>query len=246
MLQFIPIASSSAGCSYLLTHDKDRSLLIDCGAPIAAVQAATGFQLTQLAGCLLSHAHGDHCKHAMALAKYGVNLFATADTFAQMGVTGHHRTRTIRESDQFKVGPWKVTPFPVVHDCPGTLGFVVEGSGGALLYLTDTAYSKLVFKGLTHIAVEANWDEEILRQNADAGLIDNHRTTRTASNHMSIQRAVKMLEATDLSTVQEIWLLHLSDQNSNAEAFKDLVQRKFGIPTYVAQRSNVEFAGGRS
>jgi hypothetical protein len=42
------------------------------------------------------------------------------------------------------------------------------------------------------------------------------------------------LKANDLSKVQEIWLLHLSEQNSCEKRFKEEVQKITGKPTYIA------------
>jgi len=43
----------------------------------------------------------------------------------------------------------------------------------------------------------------------------------------------KFLQANDLSRVQEIWLLHLSDGNSNSERFKREVKEISGKPVYI-------------
>ena len=50
---------------------------------------------------------------------------------------------------------------------------------------------------------------------------------------MSIDTAIKTLEAFDLSTVQQIYLLHLSNDNSNAEVFKERVQATTGKEVYI-------------
>jgi phosphoribosyl 1,2-cyclic phosphodiesterase len=52
--------------------------------------------------------------------------------------------------------------------------------------------------------------------------------------HMSIEQTREMLLSNDLSKVREIWLIHLSDSNSDAEAFRDDIQAATGKPVYVA------------
>lgn len=52
---------------------------------------------------------------------------------------------------------------------------------------------------------------------------------------MSLETAKEFLRANDLSRVQEIWLLHLSDDNSDAERFKREIQGLTDKPVYVAQ-----------
>lgn len=129
-----------------------------------------------------------------------------------------------------------MTPFDAVHDMP-TFGFVIDGPiDGRLLYLTDTAYSKYKFDGLTHIAVECNYSRDLLKTNTMRGDIHRERYKRTMRNHMSVERLIEMLRANDLSQVQEIHLLHLSDANSDEAEFADAVRRATGKPVYVAQK----------
>ena len=50
---------------------------------------------------------------------------------------------------------------------------------------------------------------------------------------MSIDTVEEFLEANDLSKLQQVYLLHLSDNNSNANKFKDRIQKKTGAEVYV-------------
>ena len=233
-MEFRPIASSSAGCAYLLSG-KAGSLLVDCGAPIKAIQQATGFKVSSLSGCLVSHAHGDHCKSVAPLAKLGVDIYASKETWRALNAVGH-RFNVMGEKVPQYIDGWKVMGFPVVHDCPGTFGFLIDDGEDRLLYLTDTAYSPYRFDGVTIMAVEANFDGDEIRDNKRSGVIDKARYRRTLTTHMSIDRLVDMLKANDLTKVREIHLLHLSDTNSNELEFKDKVQRATGVPVFVAAK----------
>ncbi len=44
-----------------------------------------------------------------------------------------------------------------------------------------------------------------------------------------------MLQANDLSRVEEIHLLHLSDAHADEVEFRNAVEKAVGRPTYVAQ-----------
>ena len=59
------------------------------------------------------------------------------------------------------------------------------------------------------------------------------RKKRLYSSHMSLENALRMLKANDLSKVRELHLLHLSNDNSNGDMFKDRIERATGIPTYL-------------
>ena len=52
------------------------------------------------------------------------------------------------------------------------------------------------------------------------GTIDINRVARTMKSHMSLENLIEFLKANDLSRVQEIHLLHLSDNNSSIPIIK--------------------------
>jgi phosphoribosyl 1,2-cyclic phosphodiesterase len=244
-VEFRPLASSSSGCCYLVSGGGARApLLIECGIRFELIQRALDFKVTGLAGCLLSHCHGDHSRSAREVMRAGIDVYAHPETWRALPSLNDcgHRRKDGSERSEFSVGDWRVLPFECVHDVVGTLGFVIGSpDGGRLLYLTDTAYSKYRFDGLTIIAAEANWSEEIIRAGTASGAIHPDRFRRTVRTHMSLEKLIAMLKANDLSKVEEIWLLHLSDQNADEEAFRCAVIRAVGIPTFVAQMEAYRF-----
>lgn len=238
-LEFRVLASSSAGCCYLLTSCGAKPLLIEAGLRLGEIQRAINFSLSKLAGCIITHSHVDHARSASALLKRAVTVYASQETLSVMQIASHHRAKAIVANETVEIDEWRVLPFEAVHDVP-TFGFVIDGPrGGRLLYLTDTAYSKYKFEGLTHIAAECNYSRELLRQNTLYGGIHAERYKRTLQNHMSVERLIELLRANDLSLVREIHLLHLSDKNSNETEFADAVRRATGKPVYVASKSGV-------
>lgn len=235
-MEFQPLASSSAGCCYVLRSGDLRPLLLDCGLRGSVLEAATGFTLSRFAGCLLSHAHGDHAAGINHVQRRAVDVYASQQTFAALKNAVAHRSKVVAAGDQLAVAGWQVKAFEVVHDQPGTLGFVIDDQlGHRALYLTDSAYSPYRFAGLTHIFIECNWSEELMRGNHLSGAVHSSRFKRTVRTHMSLERLIEMLKANDLSKAQEIHLLHLSNENSDEEAFVRAVSRETGIPTYAAQ-----------
>jgi phosphoribosyl 1,2-cyclic phosphodiesterase len=241
LICFQPIASSSDGNAYLVKAPGASPLLIDAGVRFRQIQEALSFQAGGLAGCLISHGHSDHCAAVKDLLCAGVEVYASegawnANLMAKHA--GHHRAHVVRPHDVFYCdGTWRVLPFECRHDAEGTLGFLIDGHGCRLLYLTDTQFSDYTFPGVTHFCVEANWGEEQMRQSSRDGRIHAERFKRTAKNHLSIERVERLLKANDLSQLQETWLLHLSDQNSDAEEFKRRIQAITGKPVYIAAKT---------
>jgi phosphoribosyl 1,2-cyclic phosphodiesterase len=245
VIQFTPLASSSAGCAYLLTAEHHKPLLIECGLSYAILQKRLweqGVDVTDLAGCLISHSHGDHAKATAKIMAAGVDCYASRECWQTLGLAGH-RAKDVGNTLYRGIEGWMLYPFRVVHDEPGTLGFMVvdnhgfKSEGDHLLYLTDSAYCPYRFEGLTHVCVEANYDSEILKGNVMAGRLEPSVGARTIGSHASIGTVVDMLKANDLSKVREIHLLHLSDANSDAAAFKQAVQEACGVPCYVAGKN---------
>jgi phosphoribosyl 1,2-cyclic phosphodiesterase len=248
-IEFRPLASSSAGCAYVLSGGgANAPLLLDAGVRFDMIQQALDFKVSRAAGCLLSHGHGDHCKSVPNLLASAVDVFASEETWQSQFLKTHewsHSAQRVKAREQVKVGDWDVLPFDAVHDQPGTYGFLAGApSGEKLLYLTATAYSLFNFQAVTIWAVECNWSEQIFNANAAAGAIHPGRRNRTVRTHMSLERLVAMLKANDLSKTEAIYLLHLSDQNADEDLFKRTVQRATGVPTSVAAKSATPLTGG--
>jgi len=234
MLEFTPHFSGSSGNFYVIS-DGGYSLAIECGVRFADIQRATGYTVTQLDGCCISHAHGDHSRSVKDMVKSGVDCYASDQTWMDLQFSSHRTHSLIAKQSVTIKDRWVVTPFDLVHDAPGCFGFLIDGpSGGRLCYVSDTCYSPYRFENVTIFAIEANHDEDIIRANADEGVIDAARFARTSRTHMSIQRAELFLDACDLSKVKHIFLLHLSSENSDAAAFETRIKRRYGVPTTVA------------
>jgi phosphoribosyl 1,2-cyclic phosphodiesterase len=226
------VASGSSGNCYRIS-DGSTPLLLEAGLPFAEIRRALNFRVSELAGCLVSHDHGDHAKAAKDVLKAGVDVYASQGTIEALGLAGH-RLHPIRAKEQFSIGPWSVLPFETVHDAVEPLGFQLTCGRERLVYITDSAYCRYVFRGMTHLMLEINYDLTILKENVKAGLVDREVKRRVLHSHMSLDTAKAFLRANDLSRVQAIWLLHLSDGNSDAEMFKRTVAQITGKPVYVA------------
>jgi phosphoribosyl 1,2-cyclic phosphodiesterase len=232
MIEIKCLASGSSGNAYYV--DGESPLLLECGIPWKQIQQGLNFQTSSLVGCLVSHSHGDHAKSVKDVTKAGIDCYMSPETAEAIGISSH-RIKTVRALEQFKVGTWTILPFDVVHDTPGSLGFLMASkSGGKVLYLTDTAYCRYRFSGLTHILIEANYSLDILRENVTNGTVPVELKNRLLRTHFSLENVKGFLRANDLSKVREIHLLHLSDGNSDAARFKREIQQLTGKPVYIA------------
>ena len=214
------IASGSKGNCYHVT-DGDTPLLLECGIRFKDIQEALSFRTSELAGCLVSHEHKDHCLAAHDLSKRGVDVLMSAGTIKSLFTKDnlHFRTHTIRANEQFRLGSWIILPFEAIHDAAEPLCFLLysDRTKEKLLFATDTAYIKYRFNGLTHIMIECNHDMEVMRDNVSSGKIHYGHKRRVMHNHMSLSTVLNFLRTNDLSALKEIYLLHMSDDNSNMQ-----------------------------
>src|SRR5690625_2345802 len=233
MIDIKTLASGSKGNAYLVT-DGHTPLLLECGISYRDIQIATNFQTSNIAGCLVSHEHKDHSKGVKDVLRAGIDVYASQGTIEQEGIK-HHRLKPIKAKKQFQIGTWTILPFDVQHDAKEPLGFLLQSTnGGKLLFATDTYYVRYKFRGLTHIMVECNYSIDILEENIASGRVHKAMKRRLLKSHFSLENVKEFLRANDLSKVQEIHLMHLSDSNSDERRFKNEIQALTGKPVYVS------------
>jgi phosphoribosyl 1,2-cyclic phosphodiesterase len=164
--------------------------------------------------------------------KYGTDVYTGADTAKACNLSGH-RLNVIEPFVNVKIGAFEILPFDVQHDVPN-LGFMItDSSGERLLYATDTYYLKYVFPALTYVMIECNFDGETLGKNVSSGGVHPELAKRLYKSHMSLETLVLTLGAWDLSKLRQVYLLHLSDGNSDERRMKHAVQALTGAEVYV-------------
>lgn len=228
--------SNSQGNAYILQSTKGEALLIECGVRIDLIMQAMKFKLKDVAGCIITHSHGDHCKSVTDVIYRGIQVYASAGELKAMGVDDHHNAHPLLIGSIRRVGSFLVKPFRVIHDTPEPVGYLVKHDEcGLVLFLTDTVYSPFTFSGLNNIIVEANYCEDIIEAKLQEHGKKFYRD-RVIQSHMSIQNCKDLLKANDLTKVNNIVLIHLSDGNSSEPSFKKQVQELTGKNVHVANK----------
>lgn len=222
------LASGSTGNGYVVS-DGVSSLLIECGISIKAIKQKLNFDLSGIQGCLVSHLHQDHCKAWKDIAKLGIDLYMSKGTADGIGAEGH-RINIVKAKEQFKNGTFTILAFDTQHDVPEPLGYLIYSTvtGEKLLFITDSFYCKYIFKCLTHIMLECNYSPDILQKNIENGSVNEAMKSRLLESHFSLPNVKKFLKANDLSKVEEIYLIHLSNGNSDEARFKKEIQELTG------------------
>lgn len=228
------IGTGSKGNAYILSNEHE-ALLIECGVNIKAIKQALNFDLSTVAGCIVTHEHLDHAKSILEVMKLGINVYGTAGTLKCRNAAALPRAKTIQSKQEFKVGNFKILPFDVKHDAAEPVGFLIEHPDcGRTLFLTDTYYCAYTFPGLHNIIIEANYSKEIIDKKFGAESGMEFLRNRILKSHFSLANCKDMLSANDLSFVNNIVLIHLSDTNSDEVHFQHEVESLTGKNVIVA------------
>nr|DAF28248.1 MAG TPA: YycJ-like MBL-fold protein [Caudoviricetes sp.] len=227
-LRFIPLASSSHGNAYLLDDGK-TCLLIECGVSYKKLQRLTGFGVSGIIGCLISHEHHDHAGCYEQLIKSGIPVYASRGTAEALECD---LFEILEDRERVTIGSLEVLPFPTFHDAAEPMGFLVrsQSDGEKLVFATDTVNLGYQFPEVNIAAIECNYDENILSRAERMPEKVRHRIT---NSHMSVVRACLWLERLDKSRLKEVYLMHLSDACSDERNFHRMAQCAVGSSVRV-------------
>ena len=219
-MRFESLASSSSGNAYIVS-DQDTRILLECGVSHSKLQKLSGFKLSEFQACLVSHEHKDHAKSVADLISRGMEVYMSQGTAEALETDG---VKLIENMEQFNVGSLDIVPFTTFHDAAEPLGFLVKSrvDGDVLAFATDTVNLRYKFPGLNILAIEANYDKQILER---CERIPEKVRYRITNAHMEIDTLCDYLRSLDLSQCREIHLLHLSDATSHEGHFINKVAR---------------------
>lgn len=235
------ISSSSAGNAYALDSGKEI-LLLEAGIKMADVKKAIDYRLKDVVGCIISHTHGDHAKYATEYAKFGVKIYCNQDV-ADKRQFPYGTSSVVRDGITVKIGSFRVVPFDVAHDVP-CFGYLIKHSEmGVLMFVTDTYKVPMNITGIDHYLIEANYSDELLKQNVWNGKINKAQADRIMLSHMSVEYTIKYLRDCSVcgcaTTTKTITLCHLSERNSDPAMFKSAVESALGVPCNIARKGLV-------
>lgn len=225
------LGSSSLGNCYLL-QSSDKILIIEAGIRFREIERAIDWQVNRIAGCLVSHEHGDHAKYVHNFSQRGIRVLSTK---AVINKALNNKDR-LYHFQTYKLQGFTIIPFLLSHDVECFGFYIHHPEMGFLLFVTDTGKLSYKFAEIDHLLIEANYSDEILQQNVIKHDISNSQVTRLANTHLSIDKAVKWIKQANPKPLQTIVLLHLSNGNSNAEQFRQIMYEQTGLSAYVAEK----------
>jgi len=228
MIDIKILATGSKGNCYVI-EDGGKRIMIDPGISIKEIRKKCNFNLSGLDMCLVSHEHKDHCKAVKDIMRIGVPLALSAGTLKHFSPNGSLYI-ILQDGVVWERCGWRILPFAVEHDAEEPLGFLIESpSGRKICYATDTYFIRYQFKSVTHWMIEANYSEALLQANES---LPEDTKSRIRTSHFEINNLMAFFKAQDLSATEKIYLIHLSDDNSNEQEFVKAIQKVTGKPVY--------------
>lgn len=235
-MELIVIGSSSKGNGYVLNGTQE-ALCIEAGTKLIEAKKALNFDLRKVRGCIVTHEHNDHSRYAKDYAECGIHVLALAQVLDAKGITRNATAITL--GNAYRLGGFVVTPFALQHDVP-CVGWVVQHAEcGKVVFITDTYACQYRFKGVNNYLLECNYSDEILEANVAAGRVQPAMRDRLLTSHLELSNCIRYLQTSDLSQVQKVVLIHLSDGNSNETQFVQQVREATGKRVYAANAGMV-------
>lgn len=186
----------------------------------------------QVQGVVLTHEHSDHAKYLeQTIKRAGAKVISARGTLEALGVP-LYKAQVVTNGETVKVGDWEVFAFDVEHDAIEPLGYIIKSpSNKVILFATDTYFIRYRFSKVNIALVECNYDLERLER-----LEQGYQFDRILKSHFALDNVVKFFVANKSwpGELAEVHLLHLSDRNSDAEYFREVITKVTGVPVYIA------------
>ena len=239
------LASSSSGNCYILEFNINGMptyLMVECGIPLSDIyRKMNNYQLdiSKICGCLITHAHQDHCCAARNLSNRGITIFASKETLEKIHCNG---VELISKATK-------------ITDIEGAVGFIIKTPSETVIFINDHKRWNANLKAFkpNYVFIECNYDHKTvyaqmhdLENKLKSNLFTEteklkfqqsmNQHTRNLNSHCSLLGTLKGLTKMDLSRCKAIFLMHLSDRYANEYKMKNEVERATKIQTYVCGR----------
>lgn len=234
MIDIKIIGSGSSGNCYL-ANINGTQLLLECGLPFKTIQKALNFKLSKIEACLVTHEHIDHSKAVKDLLKNSIDVYATKGTFDALNVKSHRAISFLKDKEDtycYKFfNRFCVLPFQAIHDAQEPVSFYIQDvhTKESLLFVTDTAYMPYKIPNVDILMVECNYVKNVINTNLKNESLNLILRNRIVKNHMSLETLLNALKQANLSNLKKIYVLHLSDTNSQEKVILEAIQKQTGV-----------------
>ncbi len=221
------LGSNSKGNCYLLISSSGQTLVLDAGVGITEVKDALSYKIDEIVGVLCTHIHKDHSLSIKDFARYAIPIYScndVADKFDGVAV--------LELEQPYAIGEFIVTAFQAYHNVECYSYLIEHNDMGRLFFATDTNKVPYKFRELNHILIEANYSLDVKIDNA----MDNHWSRSASENHLSLDRAIDFVGINKTVSLQNVLLIHLSEDNADPKLFRERFLEEFGLRVQIAKK----------
>lgn len=219
MLRFASLGSGSKGNGTLIESGKTR-ILLDCGFTLGETERRLhrlGCPPQSLTAILVTHEHGDHAAGVGRLSRrYNIPVWLTVGTCHAMRDVKFAQTHYVNVHQVLEIQDLQITPFPVPHDAREPCQFVFGNGNHKLGILTDVgSHTPLILQMLQRLdalMLECNYDAVMLANGAYPPSLKARVAGRYG--HLDNKQSTHLLEQLDLSQLQHLVGMHLSENNN--------------------------------
>lgn len=219
MLRFASLGSGSKGNGTLIESGKTR-ILLDCGFTLGETERRLhrlGCPPQSLTAILVTHEHGDHAAGVGRLSRrYDIPVWLTVGTCHAMRDVKFAQTHYVNVHQVLEIQDLQITPFPVPHDAREPCQFVFGNGNHKLGVLTDVgSHTPLILQMLQRLdalMLECNYDAVMLANGAYPPSLKARVAGRYG--HLDNKQSTHLLEQLDLSQLQHLVGMHLSENNN--------------------------------
>jgi phosphoribosyl 1,2-cyclic phosphodiesterase len=225
-------SGSGGNCTFI---GSDRvAILVDAGLSAREITrrlGSIGVSADDITAVCVTHAHGDHTAGLRVLQKKtGADLWMSSGTRRvlsnRLGGAGSTWQR-VRPGVPFTIGDLRIEAFPVPHDAPGTVGFVVRTGGESVGLMTDagqpTALAEAKLRRCRAVVLEANHDVQMLLDSARPMALKER--ILGSGGHLSNDQAASVAVRLARGKVERLFLAHLSSACNDPDVARQVVRR---------------------
>lgn len=215
-MRFALLASGSKGNCCIIKADQTE-LIIDCGTTKRYLNACfdrLSYQYENSDALLITHTHKDHVSQ--------LKMFQTLPVFSCAKLE-RSDANYVKAYDRLRIKNLDITILPMSHDCEGTIGFVLEGAFGKMVYITDTGYIRKdvmpYIVNADYYVFESNHNIEMLMQTSRPVFVKQRIINDMG--HLCNEDSAHILSQVIGDRTKEIVLAHISQEGNHRQLAAD-------------------------
>lgn len=197
--------------------DGNTELIIDCGTTKRYLNHCferLSYQFQNADALLVTHTHKDHVSQ--------LKMFDEIPAFACAKLE-RNEANYVNAYERIRIKDFDITILPMSHDCEGTIGFVIEGAFGKMVYVTDTGYIRKdvmpYIMNADYYVFESNHNIEMLMQTSRPVFVKQRIINDMG--HLCNEDSAYILSQVIGDKTKEIVLAHISQEGNHRQLAAD-------------------------